>query len=155
MSARHPVKMTVHGAAVALQGGALPPAAVLLRGPSGSGKSDLAFRLIGLGAELIGDDQVLLERRQDRVMASAPEAIRGLLEVRGLGLVKYPAGMAAPLRVVVDLVAREEVPRMPEAADVEILGLRLPGFRLHAFDASAPLKVLKAIELAQRPDLLV
>jgi HPr kinase/phosphorylase len=148
-------KTLVHGSAVAVQGKDFPATAVLLRGFSGRGKSDLAFRLIAAGATLIGDDQVALEARQGKVMAEPAEAIRGLLEIRGVGLVKCPVAPPAPLGLVVDLVAREDVPRLPEKETADILGVAVPRLQLHAFDASTPFKIMKAIELAHKPDLLV
>jgi len=151
-----PQKITLHGTAVALRaagGGA--DNAVLLRGASGSGKSDLAFRLIETGGMLIGDDQVVLERRQDKIMAEAAEAIRGLLEVRGIGLVKYQPAFQTRLRLIVDLVPREGVPRLPDRETTDILGVAIACLRLHAFDASTPFKIIKAIELVHRPGLLV
>lgn len=148
-------KTLVHGSAVAITGEAFPASGVLLRGFSGRGKSDLAFRLITLGAVLIGDDQVSLERRQDKIVIESVEAVRGLLEVRGLGLLKYPVAPPTPLKLVIDLVPREEAPRLPEPETVDIFEIPIPLLRLHAFDASTPHKVMKAIELVHRPDLLV
>jgi HPr kinase/phosphorylase len=150
-------KIIVHGSAVAIQGTDFKATAVLLRGFSGRGKSDLAFRLISLGATLICDDQVTLEHRQDKIMASPVEAIRGLLEVRGVGLVKYPVtALATPLRLVVDLVPREDAPRLPPKDEtVDILGVKIAFLKLHAFDASTPHKIIKAIELVHKPGLLV
>src|SRR6187402_2363790 len=101
-------KNILHGTAVALETGA-----VFLKGPSGSGKSDLAFRLLALGGKLVADDQVEFKARLDRLHASAVETVKGLLEVRGLGLVKVPPAEAAALKLVVDLVSRENVPRLP------------------------------------------
>jgi len=149
-------KTLVHGSAVAIQGHDFSATAVLLRGFSGRGKSDLAFRLISSrGGTLIGDDQISLERRQDTVWAEAPETIRGLLEVRGVGLLKYPVASATPLKLIVDLVPREEVPRLPEKETADILGVAIPCLKLHAFDNSTPLKIIKAIELVYKPGLLV
>jgi serine kinase of HPr protein (carbohydrate metabolism regulator) len=143
-------KAILHGSAVALDGGA-----VMMQGLSGSGKSDLCFRLIESGGKLICDDQVALERRQGKIMVSAVAAIRGLIEIRGVGLVKYPVAVPTRLFLVVRLVKREEVPRLPEWETADILGVALPQLKLHAFDASTPLKIRKAIELAQKPDLLI
>lgn len=149
-------KSIIHGSAVAIQGPDFKSSAVLLRGFSGRGKSDLAFRLIGLGGTLIGDDQVALEYRQNKIMAESVEAICGLLEVRGIGLVKCPVAPPTPLRLVVDLVPREEVPRLPEKDEtVDILGVAITFLKLHAFDASTPNKIIKAIELVHKPNLLV
>jgi serine kinase of HPr protein (carbohydrate metabolism regulator) len=143
-------KNILHGSAVALSG-----KAVFLRGASGSGKSDLAFRLVNLGFALIADDQVEFKLRLDRVYAGAVESVKGLLEIRGVGLVKFPPAGAAALALVIDLVAAGAVPRLPEWEAAEILGVRVPRLRLHAFDASTPLKILKAMELVEKPDLLV
>ena len=100
----------VHASCVAVEG-----TAVLLRGPSGSGKSDLALRLIDGGARLVADDRVDLVREEGRIVASAPARIAGLIEVRGLGVYKIGAVGGAPLGLVVDLVPAEAVERLPEA----------------------------------------
>jgi len=65
---------------------------VLLRGPSGSGKSDLALRLIDDGARLIADDQTHLAKKGHALIATPPPAIAGMIEVRGIGVVKLPRG---------------------------------------------------------------
>ena len=120
---------------------------VLLRGPSGSGKSDLALRLIEDGAVLVADDQIDVTLRGDRPMAAAPAAIWGMLEVRGLGILRLePLGCVEPTAVI-DPVAPGEVPRMPEPLRVEILGVALPAFRLLSFEPSAPAKVRLAVRL--------
>jgi serine kinase of HPr protein (carbohydrate metabolism regulator) len=131
----------VHGACVAF--GAR---GVLLRGPSGSGKSDLAFRLIGLGAVLVADDQVALAAEDGRLVASAPERLFGLLELRGLGLASMPVAARAGLALVVDLVPRDAVPRLPEPRHATLEGLDLPLLALHAFDLTAAVKVRLALE---------
>jgi serine kinase of HPr protein (carbohydrate metabolism regulator) len=140
-----------HGSAIAFG----DKGAVFLRGPSGAGKSDLAFRLIAAGGVLISDDQVEFTRRQDKIFAAGVETIKGLLEVRGVGLVRMPAAHPTPVCLIVDLVSREEVPRLPEWETAEIQGVGIPCLKLHAFDASTPLKILKAMEIAAKPGLLV
>ena len=110
-------KKTVHGTCVALG-----DACALLRGSSGSGKSDLALRFLylpadRLGAEpaLVADDQVILRREGDHVMASCPETLNGKIEVRGCGIAKLKAGAAkATLKLVVDLDWTGDRPRFPE-----------------------------------------
>jgi serine kinase of HPr protein (carbohydrate metabolism regulator) len=115
---------------------------VLLLGPPGSGKSDLALRLIDRGALLIADDRVHLAA--DGTL-HAPAALAGLIEVRGIGIVPRPhvGGVAAAL--VVDLAADPQ--RLPEPAVRDIGGLQLPEIALSAFEASAPLKVELAVAL--------
>ena len=150
-----PKSVVLHGSAVLLKSVDFQPSVVFLRGLSGSGKSDLALRLIDLGGLLICDDQVHLERRQDNIFASPVEAIRGLLEVRGVGLLHMPVADPARVRLIIDLVAREDVPRLPDLEKVDILGVKLPRFRLHAFDVSAAVKVHKALEIVHRPGMVV
>jgi HPr kinase/phosphorylase len=76
---------------------------VLLVGPSGAGKSALALRLIALGAELVADDRTLVARHGDRLVAAAPASGHGLIEARGVGLLRLPALGAVPLALAVDL----------------------------------------------------
>ena len=155
MKPQNPNRVIRHGTAVLLTGADHAPAAVFIRGASGSGKSDLAFRLIMQGAALISDDQVELERRQDKVYAGAVDAIRGLIEVRGLGLLRYPVAGPAALKLVIDLCAREDVPRLPEWQDMDILGVPVPLLRLHAFDASAADKLRMAMAVVHHPKMIV
>ena len=136
--------MLVHGTCVALG-----RSGVLIRGPSGSGKSDLALRLIDEGASLVSDDQVALAPVGGRLTASAPPNIAGLIEVRGIGIVSVPRVAETPVSLVVDLVPRADVPRMPDPRTVEIAGADVPALSLWPFEASAPVKVrlaLKALE---------
>lgn len=128
--------LLVHGTAVAIEG-----SAVLLRGPSGAGKSDLALRLIDGGASLLADDQTLLRRRGETVLARAPAPIRGLIEVRGLGLLRLDPSDEVPLSLLVDLVAPEAVERLPQTRRETLLGLSLPVIALAPFEASAAAKL--------------
>jgi serine kinase of HPr protein (carbohydrate metabolism regulator) len=136
---------TVHGTVVEIEG-----AGVLFRGPSGSGKSDLALRLIEGGATLVADDRVILSRRDGQLVATAPEIIAGRLEVRGLGIATVPSTGPSPLRLVVDMARPEEVERLPKAAETVILGVVLPVMHLAPFEASAPAKLRLALRLAPR-----
>jgi HPr kinase/phosphorylase len=128
--------MLVHATCVAIGG-----VGVLLRGPSGSGKSDLALRLIEGGARLVADDQVALAEVTGSLAASAPKVLRGKIEVRGCGILDIPYEESVSIRLVIDLVLRGDVPRVPEPASCDIAGWVLPLYRLHAFDASCPAKV--------------
>ena len=88
----------IHATAVELYGNA-----ILLRGEPGSGKSDLAFRLIHEGAKLISDDRVELTYKKSRVYAGSPENINGIIEVRGVGLLEVGFTGPTPVQFVVDL----------------------------------------------------
>ena len=118
---------------------------VLIAGPSGSGKSDLALRLIREDAKLVADDRTALSVSGGRLMASAPAPLRGLLEVRGLGVVRlYPSECAGETEVVglVELAGdRAGISRMPQLAHKLILDRRLPVMSLFPFDESATAKV--------------
>ncbi|MGE0650627.1 MAG: HPr kinase/phosphorylase [Alphaproteobacteria bacterium] len=123
---------------------ALGEIGVLLRGPSGSGKSDLALRLIDSGARLVADDRVCLARRDGRVVASAPAPLRGLIEVRGLGIVRLGDDRLAdvvPVALVCDLVPGPEVERLPEPVQAEFFGLCLPRIALAPFETATPAKL--------------
>ncbi|MCH7937715.1 MAG: HPr kinase/phosphatase C-terminal domain-containing protein [Proteobacteria bacterium] len=114
---------------------------VLLSGPSGSGKSDLALRLIDGGARLVADDRTDLALADGRLVASVPREIAGRMEVRGLGVLEKDAVPQTVLALVVELVGPEDVERAPETATVTFLGVDVPVVRLHAFEASAAAKV--------------
>lgn len=139
----------VHGTAIALAG-----RAALIRGDSGAGKSDLVLRclatpvssLIPHPAELVADDRVQIEAVGDTLIARAPPQLRGLLEVRGLGIIPMPFAESAELVLVVDLVAPEEVERLPDPwPRTDLLGRSLPRLALWPFETSAALKVLLAL----------
>lgn len=128
--------------------------AVLLRGPSGAGKSDLAARLIETGARLVADDQTVLSRQGENVVGAAPPTLAGLLEVRGVGIVKLDRTQLlarAPIALVVDLVPPERIERMPEEAYERILGLDLPVLAMAPLEASAGAKLRLALMRTAAP----
>lgn len=144
----------VHGTALALG-----DRAALIRGPSGSGKSDLALRCVALPplahiplrAELVADDQVRFVLKADGIEVSPPPTIAGRIEVRGLGILALPYRPAARLALVVDLVPAAEVPRFPlDALFAEYLGIAIPVVRLAAFESSTPVKLVLALDAASR-----
>lgn len=126
----------VHGTCIEVDG-----LGILLRGSSGSGKSDLALRLIEDGARLISDDYTELSVSAGRLIARAPAKIEGLLEVRGVGVLKIGAALQAELGAIIDLVAPKEIERLPEDKTEELFGVVLPLYCLTPFEASAPAKV--------------
>jgi len=130
----------VHGTTVALEG-----EGVLLRGPSGSGKSDLALRLIDGGARLIADDQTELTRVPDGLLARSPASIAGRMEVWGVGILRVPTVPSALVRLVIDLVALDRVERLPEPQFCDYLQCSLPLLALAPFEASAPAKIRLAL----------
>lgn len=127
---------TVHGTCVTFG-----DIGILLRGEPGAGKSDLALRLIDGGALLVADDRVALAADESRLLASAPPRIAGLLEVRGLGILRLPHAAAARLRLVADLVPTGTPERLPRPAWCEYLGCRIRLTEVAPFEHSAPAKL--------------
>jgi len=128
--------VTIHGTCVLVGG-----IGVLLRGPSGGGKSDVAVRLIDGGALLVADDQVQVRMNEGRLMATAPAPLAGLIEVRGVGILPVPSAASAEIRLVVDLVPAERVERLPEPETVTLMDRTVPHLALSPFDASTPAKL--------------
>lgn len=132
----------IHGTSILVAG-----AGVLLRGPSGSGKSDLAFRLIEAGqAILVADDQTDLRPLDGQLHATCPSKLAGLIEVRGIGILRRPYRTEVAIGLVIDLVPHDQVPRLPDALTTSLEGVKLPHLSLCAFEASAPAKVVAAAE---------
>lgn len=137
---------------------ALGDRAVLLRGRSGAGKSDLALRAMAASLgdlsdpsfRLVGDDQVVVRRRGGGLMVQAHPRLAGLLEVRGLGVLPVPHVAEAELVLIAELSAAEDIERLPDPWPTEtLLGVSLPVMRIAALEASAPLKL--ALALLRRP----
>ncbi len=139
----------VHGSCVEIAG-----TGVLLRGPSGSGKSDLALRLIDGGARLVADDRVDLMIEDAGLMASAPRVLSGMIEVRGVGLARLPSIARARIGMVIDLVDDDAVERLPEPAVCRLLGVDVRHIRLAAHRASAAAKVRLAVDAVSRDSLV-
>lgn len=109
----------IHASAVAVAGRGL-----LILGTSGAGKSALALALIGRGAGLVADDQVRLVRRAEVLVASAPTALAGLIEARGIGILRVPHALEVPVALAVDL---DDAPaaRMPQIRTITYLGVEV------------------------------
>jgi serine kinase of HPr protein (carbohydrate metabolism regulator) len=131
---------TVHASTVALEG-----RAVLISGPSGSGKSDLALRLLERGFTLVSDDQTIVRRDGDRLIASCPPTIKGKLEIRGIGIVDMESVNDVPIGLYVELTS--EITRLPDdRRERPVLGVQLPLVSVDALTASAASKVSLALD---------
>ena len=130
----------IHASSVALD-----RRAVLISGPSGSGKSDLTLRLLDRGFTLVSDDRTIVRREGDRLVASAPQNIAGKLEIRGIGIVDVDCVDEVPVALVVELT--DEIQRLPEdGREQQLLGLGLPLVSVDAMTASAPAKIAVALD---------
>ena len=148
----------LHGTCVSLGG-----AGVLILGEPGSGKSALALRLVDqperqrgfsgalLRSELVADDQVIVTRDQDRLMASAPATLRGKLEIRGLGIVTLATPASVSLALVVKLQDHSAIERLPDPAIFDILGMALPLVEIDAKLPSAPARLRAALNWLKQP----
>lgn len=121
---------------------------ILLTGASGSGKSDLALRMIKeKGAVLIADDRTDLSVIDNRLIASCPRAICGLLEVRGLGIISLPVQEQAEVVLVAELVADiKDIIRMPQSEVIELCGIPVKKIKLYPFEFSAVHKLALACD---------
>jgi len=133
---------TIHASCVALG-----DAAVLIEGPSGTGKSDLALRLIDRGARLVSDDYTLLVRRDGMLIARPAANLAGKIEVRGIGIVEMPHVSDITVRLIVAIV--ETPARMPGPGRLRtIAGVAIREVALPSLEPSAAIKV--ELALAQR-----
>jgi serine kinase of HPr protein (carbohydrate metabolism regulator) len=134
--ARASFEGAVHATSIAINGHG-----VLIAGPSGSGKSDLALRLVDRGAMLVSDDYTHVHAENGAVIASAPMTIKGMMEIRGIGIEPLPcvdhAKVALLVKALEPGMTAERIPLVPELRD--ICGVALPLLRLGLLEASAPL----------------
>jgi serine kinase of HPr protein (carbohydrate metabolism regulator) len=131
----------LHASTVALDG-----RAVLISGASGSGKSDLALRMLDRGFTLVSDDRTIIRKAGDKLLASAPDTIKGKLEVRGVGIVNMDTVSDMPVALVVELTS--DIQRLPDDdRERMIMGISIPLINVDAASASAPSKVSLALDL--------
>ena len=130
----------LHASCVANEG-----RAVLISGPSGSGKSDLALRLIDRGFSLVSDDRTIVRKEGARLVSSAPGTIRGKLEIRGVGIVDMETVQDVPVALIVELTS--DIQRLPDdSRERLIMGTAIPLISVDALTASAPSKVAIALD---------
>lgn len=130
----------LHASSVALDG-----RAVLICGPSGSGKSDLALRMLDRGFILVSDDRTMVRKEGARLIASAPPTIRGKLEIRGMGIFEMETVSDVPVALIVELTS--DIQRLPDDSRTRlILGTGVPLISVDALTASAPSKVSLALD---------
>ena len=150
-------QICLHGTCVSVNG-----EGVLILGEPGTGKSDLALRLIdepGFGVseslmrgKLISDDQVIVSRHEDKLIASAPSNISGKLEIRGLDIVTLTTRPSAPLSLIVKLQTHSAIERLPDQGTFDILGLALPLVEIDGNSPSAPARLRAALHWLKQPD---
>ena len=130
----------IHATCIAVDG-----IGVLIRGPSGSGKSDLALRLIDAGAELVSDDYCELSVVEKSLRATAPDAIAGKIEVRGRGIITMPHRPSVNVELLVDLMPKKEIERYPEERASTIEGVTVRHLAIDPDTVSAAAKVRLAL----------
>jgi hypothetical protein len=131
----------LHGGLIALRTGDAWRG-VLIEGPAGAGKSDLALRCLAEGFQLVADDRVALWTSAGRLFGRAPDTLVGRLEIRGLDVVSVPARPLAEVALAVRCGVPE---RIPDPTFAEILGISVPFIELDPLEASAPAKLSRAL----------
>jgi len=153
----HPtVENSIHASCVALRQGwfartGLVANGVLLLGPSGSGKSDLALRLVNRGAWLVADDRVLLIEKSGRLQACSPDNLRGMIEARGVGVVPCRSQSRCKIALAVNLRPGGDIERLPDPVEQFLHGgVHVPMIDIDPFHASAPAKIETAVVAFRR-----
>ncbi len=128
---------------------------LLITGSSGSGKSDLCLRLIDQGAKLIADDQTIIENQNGQLKARCPDTIKGLLEIRGIGIVEMPFIYETNINLKLSLRAFDQIDRMPEKITELIENIEIPVYYLDAFSDSSIIKVKTLLQIQNKQRKLI
>ena len=132
----------IHATAIEING-----IAVLLQGAPGSGKSDLALRLIEEGAMLIADDRVDIIKNNGQVCARSPSSINGFMEVRGVGVLEVGSTTNIPVGLLVQLVSGSEIERLPDPEYDQLLNHKIKVIKIEPFSVSASVKIRYVLKL--------
>jgi serine kinase of HPr protein (carbohydrate metabolism regulator) len=139
--------LILHAGLIALRLGGGEWCGALIEGPSGSGKSDLALRALDHGFHLTADDRTVVFVSEGGLFGRAPEALAGLIEVRGVGILRRPALPMARIVMAVSCEnAPEAVDRLPEFEVRTLLNVSVPLLRLWPFEPVAPVKLRHGLE---------
>lgn len=128
--------LLIHGTCVDIKGNG-----VLISGKSGIGKSSLALQLIDRGAILITDDQVLLSLEKEGLLVKAPGTLKGLMEVRGIGICTFPFQETSFLKLCVKICEDEELERLPDPLFIEYYKIKVPCLKIKKNDLLGAIKV--------------
>ena len=124
---------------------------VLILGNSACGKTGLTLAMINSGrGTLVADDRVIINRLHKILMARPPEALQGIMQIHGIGIVEFDYMAPVPLHLIIELVPREDVPLIAEKSEKEIEGLSLPLLRLAGHEASSADTFWLATELLKK-----
>lgn len=121
---------------------------IIILGKSSMGKSDLTYRLIeNHGANLVSDDHIIIEKEENNLIAKTVENIKGLIEIRNIGIIKISHIEKTKIKLIIELEKQENLERMPEDEFLEIDGIKIKKIKLDAFEQSTELKIITALKI--------
>lgn len=120
---------------------------VLISGQSGAGKSSLALQLIDRGALLVSDDQTFLSVKGKTLIAQSPPSLKGLMEVRGVGICPFPYQNQTPITLWVDICKEKEVERLPTQYFIDYNTIHVPYLKIKQNDPLSAIKVELKVRL--------
>lgn len=136
----------LHGTCVEVKG-----KGVLITGKPGFGKSSLALQLMDRGALFISDDQTALSQEAGEIVVRAPLALKGLMEVRGVGICQFPCQEKSFLKLFVEICGSIDMERLPEPSFIEYYGIRVPYLKLLKGDPLGAIKVELKVDMKDEP----